>query len=165
MWILHYQACTARYSPVGMWIVCIEGWTAAIWILHTQLEGHVAVRTVCSEIGTTTTHWDRGQIAVPPPNRWSCCYAGKCICNTRFLSDLSKLGTRNVGRVAQSVWRMATGWTVRESNPGGGEIFRTCPGRPWGPPSLLYNGYRVFPGSRKRPRRDADLSPPSSSEV
>jgi len=28
----------------------------------------------------------------------------------------------------------------------GGEIFRTCPGRPWGPPSLLYNGYRIFPG-------------------
>ena len=27
-----------------------------------------------------------------------------------------------------------------------GEIFRTCPERPWGPPSLLYNGYRVFTG-------------------
>jgi hypothetical protein len=27
-----------------------------------------------------------------------------------------------------------------------GEIFRTCPNRPWGPPSLLYNGYRAFPG-------------------
>jgi hypothetical protein len=25
-----------------------------------------------------------------------------------------------------------------------GEIFRTCPDRPWGPLSLLYNGYRVF---------------------
>jgi hypothetical protein len=24
-----------------------------------------------------------------------------------------------------------------------GEIFRTCPYRPWGPPSLPYNGYRV----------------------
>ena len=38
------------------------------------------------------------------------------------------------------------GWTVRGSNPGGGEIFRTCPDRPWGPPSLLYNGYWVFAG-------------------
>ena len=28
----------------------------------------------------------------------------------------------------------------------GGEIFRTRPDRPWGPSSLLYNGYRVFPG-------------------
>jgi len=27
----------------------------------------------------------------------------------------------------------------------GGEIFRTHPDRPWGPPSLLYNGHRVFP--------------------
>jgi len=36
--------------------------------------------------------------------------------------------------------------TVRESNPGGGEIFYTCPDRPWEPPSLLYNGYLVFPG-------------------
>ena len=26
------------------------------------------------------------------------------------------------------------------------EIFRTCPDQSWGPPSLLYNGYRVFPG-------------------
>jgi len=30
----------------------------------------------------------------------------------------------------------------------GGEIFRTRPGRPWSPPSLLYNGYRVFCGSK-----------------
>ena len=28
-----------------------------------------------------------------------------------------------------------------------------------GPPSLLYNGYRVFPGGKKRPGRDADPSP------
>ena len=40
---------------------------------------------------------------------------------------------------AQSVSRLATGWTVRGSNPDGwGEIFRTRPDRLWGPPSLLY---------------------------
>ena len=49
--------------------------------------------------------------------------------------------------------------------PKGGEIFRTCPDRPWGPPSLLYNGYRVFPGGKERPERDADPSPPSSAVV
>ena len=27
-----------------------------------------------------------------------------------------------------------------------GRHFCTCPDRPWGPPSLLYNGYRVFSG-------------------
>jgi hypothetical protein len=53
-----------------------------------------------------------------------------------------------VGRVAQSVYRLTTGWTVRRSNPGGGEIFRTRPDQPWGLPSLLYNGYRVVPGGK-----------------
>ena len=39
------------------------------------------------------------------------------------------------------------GWTVRGTNPGGGQIFRTCPDLLWGPPGLPYNGYRVsFPG-------------------
>jgi hypothetical protein len=42
----------------------------------------------------------------------------------------------------------STGWTVRGSNPGGGEIFSTCPDRPWGLPSLLYNRYRVIPGGK-----------------
>jgi hypothetical protein len=46
----------------------------------------------------------------------------------------------------------------------GGKIFRTRPDRPWGPPSLLYNGYRVFPegkavGDWRWP------STPSSAEV
>ena len=43
---------------------------------------------------------------------------------------------------------LARGWTVRGSKPGGGEIFRTSPDRPWGPPSLLYSGYRVIPGGK-----------------
>jgi len=37
--------------------------------------------------------------------------------------------------------------------------FSTRPDRPWGPPTLLYNGYRVFPGDKERPGRDADASP------
>jgi hypothetical protein len=45
------------------------------------------------------------------------------------------------------------------------QSIRTRPDRPWGPPNLLYNGYRVFPGGRMRPGRDADPSPPSSSTV
>jgi hypothetical protein len=43
---------------------------------------------------------------------------------------------------------LAMSWTVWGSNPGGGEILRTHPDWPWGPPSLLYNGYRVFPGGK-----------------
>ena len=57
-----------------------------------------------------------------------------------------------------SVVGIATGYGL--DGPGfesrWGEIFRTCPDSPWGPPSLLYNGYRVFPGSKERPGRDAD---------
>jgi len=30
----------------------------------------------------------------------------------------------------------------------GGKNFRTCPDQPWGPRSLLYNRYRVFPGGK-----------------
>jgi hypothetical protein len=53
------------------------------------------------------------------------------------------------GRVAQLLWWLTTAWTVRGSNPDGGEIFCTCPDRPWGPPSLLYNGYWDFPGGKE----------------
>jgi hypothetical protein len=37
---------------------------------------------------------------------------------------------------------------IRGSNPGGGEIFRSCSDRPWGPPRLLYNRYRFFLGCK-----------------
>ena len=70
-----------------------------------------------------------------------------------------------VGRVVQSVQRLATGWKVRGSNVGGDEVFRTCPDRPLGPHSLLYNGYRVFPGRKEWPGRDADPSRTSSAVV
>ena len=41
--------------------------------------------------------------------------------------------------------------------PVGGDIFRTCSDWPWGPPSLLYNGYRVFPGVKSG--RSVTLTP------
>ena len=59
---------------------------------------------------------------------------------------------------------MNTRRRVRESNPGGSR-FSACLDRPWGPPSLLYNGYRVFPGGKVRSERAADHSPPSSAVV
>ena len=46
--------------------------------------------------------------------------------------------------------QLPTGWTVRWSNPGGGEIFRTHQDQPWSPRSLLYKGSRVpFPGAKR----------------
>ena len=54
--------------------------------------------------------------------------------------------------------------TVRGSNPSGARfsVVQTGTGDT---PNPLYNGYRVFPGGRKRPGRDADPSPPPSAEV
>ena len=48
------------------------------------------------------------------------------------------------------------------SNPGWGEVLRTCPDRPWGPPGTLYNGYWVFPGDKAA---RAWPYPPTSSSV
>jgi hypothetical protein len=59
---------------------------------------------------------------------------------------------------------IATGYGLEGpgSNPDGGEIFHACPDRSWGPLSLLYNGYWIFPGGKKRPGHNADPSHPSS---
>jgi hypothetical protein len=63
-----------------------------------------------------------------------------------------------------SVVRIATGYGLDglgiESR--WGEIFCTCPDQSWGPPSLLYNGFWVFPGGKEWPGRDAEPSPPSA---
>ena len=48
---------------------------------------------------------------------------------------------------------------------GGSEIFRTCPDRPRGPTSLLYNRYRVSFLGVKRSGRGVDHPPPFSAEV
>ena len=82
----------------------------------------------------------------------------KCYCKS-----LGRLQA-NVGPVAQSVQRLTTGWTVRDRIPVGTRLSAR-PDRPWDPPSLLYNGYRVFPGGKVRPGRAADHSPPSSAAV
>ena len=47
-----------------------------------------------------------------------------------------------------------------QKNPGGGEIFRTHPDRPWGPPSLLCDAYRVSFQWVKRPWRVVNHPPP-----
>ena len=47
----------------------------------------------------------------------------------------------------------------------GGAKFSARPDRTWGPPSLLYKGYGVFLGGKKRPERDTDHSPLSSASV
>ena len=46
-----------------------------------------------------------------------------------------------------------------------GTRFSARPDRSWGPPSLPYNEYGVFPGGKVRPGLAADHSPPSSAAV
>ena len=70
--------------------------------------------------------------------------------------------TRQMNLVRSVLSRLPTGWTVRGSNPG--EARFSAPVQT-GPPSLLYNGYRVFPGGKVLPGRNADPSPPSNAEV
>ena len=53
-----------------------------------------------------------------------------------------------LSRYSDSLWA----GTVRGSNPvvgGGAEMIRTRPDRPWGPPNLLYNEYRMFRGGKE----------------
>jgi hypothetical protein len=57
------------------------------------------------------------------------------------------------------------GWAVRGSNSGNGKrvyFLQIRPGRLWGPPSLLFNGYRVPLLGIKRLGREAQVSPLSS---
>jgi hypothetical protein len=63
--------------------------------------------------------------------------------------------------------RIATryGLDGRGSNPGRGEIFCTRPDQPWGPPSLLYKGYRLSFLGVKRLGRGVKHPPQSSTEV
>jgi hypothetical protein len=54
--------------------------------------------------------------------------------------------------------KMSYKWAVRESNPGGDEISRARQNRPWCPPSLLYDEYRVSFPKVKRLLCGADLN-------
>ena len=60
---------------------------------------------------------------------------------------------------AQWVQRLATGWAVRGSSPGGGEVLRMRPDRSWGSPSLLHNWYRVSSQGVMRPGRGVNHPP------
>ena len=61
----------------------------------------------------------------------------------------------------QSEYPVATSWAVRGSNPAGGdEIFLARPDRPWRPPSLLCDGFRLSLPVVKWPGRGVDHPPP-----
>jgi hypothetical protein len=57
-------------------------------------------------------------------------------------------GSVSWAATVQSVQRLTAGWAVRGSDPGGVEILRTRPDRPWGPPSPCTVGTGSFPGCK-----------------
>ena len=104
------------------------------------------------------------------------------ICLSRLLRDLSTSGTKQITEdVALKVSCRAVSLkepglctrysgedTCRSSSPGRGKLFFSPPKIPdrfWGPPSLLFNGYRgSFPGV-KLPMRDVDHLRPSGAKT
>jgi hypothetical protein len=98
------------------------------------------------------------------PSDWSPFFSSTTFQKFPGVYDLLYVVSSGPGNVVGT----ATGYEL--DGPGiesrwGDEIFRTCPDRPWVPPSLLYSGYRVFPGGKERPGRDADPSPPSCAVI
>jgi hypothetical protein len=71
-------------------------------------------------------------------------------CVTVYVAGTSIVVTFHFQKWPGSSVGLATGYGLDspEIKSQWGEIFRTRPDRPWGPPSLLYNGYRVFPGGK-----------------
>jgi hypothetical protein len=69
--------------------------------------------------------------------------------------------------IPEAVERLATNWTVRGSDPSGGEIFHIRLQRPWKPgthPDSYTISTRAFPGV-KIPRRGVNHPPSPSAEV
>jgi len=56
-------------------------------------------------------------------------------------NSISETPKCRMGWESDLLW---AGWSG-DQIPVGGEISHTCPDWPWGPPSILYNGYWVFP--------------------
>ena len=63
-----------------------------------------------------------------------------------------------MARVAQSVWRLTTGWSVRDRFPLGTRFSAR-------PEQVLGPNQPGLPGGKVRPGRAADHSPPSSAAV
>ena len=79
-----------------------------------------------------------------------------------FIIEYKRSTLTKLAAIHQPVYRFATGWTVWESNTGGGEIFRNILDRTWSPLNLQY---RVPFPEVKRQGRGVYHSPRSSTEV
>jgi hypothetical protein len=85
---------------------------------------------------------------------------------TKCHSELQSYGT--ITKILSFIFSLHSGWLRAGRsgyrNPVWGRDFPHLSRLALGsPPSLLYNGYRVFPAGKERPGRDADPSPPPSA--
>jgi len=71
----------------------------------------------------------------------------------------------NAPILAKTVWKSSGGNSMIKSAFSSSFYPFYMVDRPCGPPSLLHDGYRVFPLGKERPGRDADPSSPSSAVV
>jgi hypothetical protein len=119
------KCITVHYAgnDSGAWMCCkspasVRAWTGRVLPQSTPTRLTVMAPNVCWRLCLRTTADRLARRAVGIPSN-------------RWCNCSSVLGDK-----------------IHLKNPGGGEIFRTRPDRPWGPPSLLYNGCRVFPGGK-----------------
>jgi len=131
---------------------------------------HLAFFTMCfvwlSEKNSNMPYTSLPDWVLWPKMSVYCAVRIESLCNTvvSLMDELRMSFLGMVGRLAQPIYRLTTGWTIRDRIPVGTR-FSARPDRLWGLPSLLYNGCRVFPGGKVRPGRAADHSPPSSAAV
>jgi hypothetical protein len=106
--------------------------------------------------------------------------ANTCYCGSQNFTSKSRLLTFSFISLDKILFRTlytilkinkkpwATGRMIGVSSPGRGwESFYSPqrPGRFWGPPNFLSNGYKGLSVGIKRPEREADHSTSSSAEV
>ena len=128
-----------RWGAVTLSRWC-EGWYIGRWGARRGLKSR------------STNYPDHGHHGDPPPTRKIPMVEPGIEPGTSWLvvrsSDHEAIPANIKKYILRSHERLAMGWTVREWKPRRGEIFHTRPDHPWGPPSLLHNGYRVFPGGK-----------------
>ena len=146
--LLSYSLCSILHSPLTSSLLGSNIFLNTLFSNTLILRSSLNVRDQVSDRYKTTGYLYLCVI-------WSVCFLLHInYCHCYFSGPGSSVGIAT-----------GYGWTVRGSNPGGGEIFRTSSDRPCDPPSLLCNGYRVFPGDEERPGHYADPSPPFSAVV
>ena len=122
---------TKNVTHTTEWLETKSDSLPGVFYVHTTTSrcvGHV-LHHACSEVCMIRANWRSQNLGTSP------------IFTVQYCPS-SRAG------IAQSIKRLATGWTVGGSYSDEGEIFHIRPDRPWGPPSLLYNRYRVFPGGK-----------------